>query len=154
MEIFDDDLKQDLINIHVNNYGLTPIAAHILLHIKSDLKGEGVTFDQLREKIDVSKGAISLNLKMLISKGMVIETNKFNERKRYFMINPEYVTMRIRESIEKLENELKTLTRMTDLIIAEKQEDTVFFKRMKIYEKLLNNMLQMLKETILKLETL
>ncbi|MDO5608117.1 MAG: hypothetical protein Q4G08_06650 [Capnocytophaga sp.] len=154
IKLLEDDLMQELVNLNVTNLGLTPIAAQILACIKSDFKNEGVTFDQLQEVLDVSKGSISLNLKTLISKGIILEINKFNDRKRYFVINPEFSINRIREVIEKLEHEIKVFSRVNECANRECDANPDFLKKMKIYKELSDNIIQLLKESLLKLESI
>lgn len=96
----DEVLLQDLVKMYIEHLGFSPISAKICAYLKLDFTQEGVTFDELQEVLDVSKGSISLNLRSLIEKGVVLEINKFDSRKTYFTYNQDYLTIWLKSYIK------------------------------------------------------
>lgn len=150
----DETLLQDLIKLHIGQFRISPIGAKICAYLKLDFSGDGITFDQLQEALDVSKGSISLNLRTLIDKGIVLEINKFNDRKTYFTYNPDYMTIWIRESIQRLEGNLDIIRRVTQLELQSERKSQNFLKKRQLHEELLEKGIQNFKETLSKIEAI
>ncbi|GET44849.1 GbsR/MarR family transcriptional regulator [Capnocytophaga felis] len=146
----DEALIQQLVNVYTNK-GLSPIAAQILTYMKFDFSGEGVTFDQLQEALGVSKGSVSLNLRALIDKGFAIEFNKFNDRKRYFTQNSEYLPGRLKSEIEKLEFEQQTVQKLADLFSKNENTKPEILNTLKVHIELTHKVAEILKESLAKL---
>ncbi|AJH16473.1 transcriptional regulator [Myroides profundi] len=66
---------------------------------------DGVTFDELVEKLNASKSSVSTSLNLLISNNQIEHFNKIDERKRYFRLNPNYMTLRLQIIRDVLERE-------------------------------------------------
>ncbi len=149
----DETLLQDLVKMYINRFGASPIAAKICAYLKLDFSGEGVTFDQLQEALGVSKGSISLNLRTLIDKGIVIEINKFNDRKTYFAYNQDYILTWLKDAIQQMENTLNIVQRVNMLAKKTDNINPKFLKRKQLHEELLEKGVQNFKETLSKIET-
>lgn len=150
----DEKLLQDLVKMYIDGSGFSPVAAKICAYLKFDFAGEGVTFDQLQEVLGVSKGAISLNLRNLIDRGIILEINKFNDRKTYFTYNQNYILLWLKEMVKRLEHNLDVVQRVNEL--AEKDERTPeqFLKKKEIHREFLEKGIARFKETLLKIETI
>lgn len=152
----DQTLLQDLIKLHTSQFRMSPIGAKICAYLKLDFSGEGVTFDQLQEALDVSKGSISLNLRVLIDKGIVLEINKFNDRKTYFSYNPDYIIIWIKESIQRLESNLEIIRRVTELesqkCLKTEEKSQKCLKKRQLHEELIEKGIQNFKEALSKIE--
>lgn len=152
MKNIDQELLQDLIKMYITKFGYTPIAAKICAYLKFDFTGNGVTFDQLQEALSVSKGSISLNLKMLIDKGIVIEINKFNDRKTYFAYNHDYMLTWLKESMQQMEHTLDVVRRVNTLAQKDENHNPKIVKRKQIHEEFLEKGIQHFKEILSKIE--
>lgn len=87
-----------------NHDGLSPLSARIFsLLVLSD--GEGVTFEEFVERLEASKSSISTNLQLLQYSGSVTYCTKPGDRKRYFKIAPDQLSLRLDKKIEMWEKE-------------------------------------------------
>lgn len=150
----DETLLQDLIKLHIGQFRISPIGAKICAYLKLDFSGDGITFDQLQEALDVSKSSISLNLRTLIDKGIVLEINKFNDRKTYFTYNPDYMTIWIKESIQRLEGNLDIIRRVTQLELQSERKSQNCLKKRQLHEELIEKGIRNFKETLSKIEAI
>lgn len=150
----DEVLLQDLVKMYIEHLGFSPISAKICAYLKLDFTQEGVTFDELQEVLDVSKGSISLNLRSLIEKGVVLEINKFDSRKTYFTYNQDYLTIWLKSYIKQLERRLDIIERLNQ--VAEKSGvscDKYLIKN-ELHQELLRKGIEEFKETLLKVESI
>ncbi|MDO4230114.1 MAG: hypothetical protein Q4C98_09885 [Capnocytophaga sp.] len=154
IENIDEALLQDLVQMYIDQFGYSPIAAKICAYLKLDFTKEGVTFDQLQEALGVSKGSISLNLRSLIDKGAVLEFNKFDDRKTYFAYNQDYMTFWLKDYIRKLEKRLDILQRLQTSAIASHLECDKYLKKSELHQELLRKGIENFKETLSKVESI
>lgn len=154
MKDIDDNLLQDLVQMHIDHFGLSPISAKICAYLKLDFSQKGITFDQLQEALGVSKGSISLNLRSLIDKGAVLEINKFDGRKSYFVFNPDYMTTWLKDYVKKLENRLGILERLHNAAKESCPECNNYLKKNELHRSLLQKGIENFKETLLKIESI
>lgn len=82
-----------------NNYRLAPVAARIFSYIV--LQGRsGTSFDDLVTNLGASKSTISSHLNHLQALKKIVYFTKPGDRKKYFMINEDTITMSIDEMID------------------------------------------------------
>ncbi|CEN44586.1 DNA-binding protein [Capnocytophaga canis] len=148
----DHTLLQDLITLYTNHFGLSPIMAKICAYLKLDFEGNGATFDQLQQALGVSKGSISMNLRKLIDKGIILEINKFNERKTYFVYNQDYIILWLKQSIERMEYTLSVVQRVNNLSKKHPNTPKTLLKRKQIHQEFLQQGIEAFKETLFKIE--
>lgn len=85
---------------------LAPLAGRILSTLV--LTGQhGVTFDELVNNLNASKSTISTHLENLKSSRKIEYFTKPGDRKRYFVINPNFITEVINETVSAWESEEK-----------------------------------------------
>ncbi|MEK6450962.1 MULTISPECIES: GbsR/MarR family transcriptional regulator [unclassified Myroides] len=89
------DLFQDYCAHHELVYHFSPLTAQIYTYIMFNNNRDGVTFDELVEKLNASKSSVSTSLNLLISNNQIEHFNKIDERKRFFRLNPNYITIRL-----------------------------------------------------------
>ncbi|GIZ15969.1 GbsR/MarR family transcriptional regulator [Capnocytophaga catalasegens] len=152
IDTIDQKLLQDLINMYIKYAGFSPIAAKICAYLKFDFSGEGVTFDQLIEALGVSKGSVSLNLRQLIDKEIIVEIKKFDNRKTYYTYNHNYILLWFEEMIKKLEYMSDISNRITEMAQIEGKIDerTLHIKR--IHQSFLEESIIRFKRTLTKIE--
>lgn len=152
IENIDQKLLQDLINMYVKYAGLSPIAAKICAYLKFDFSGEGFTFDQIKDILGVSKGSVSLNLRYLIEKGIIIEIKKFDDRKTYYAHNHNYLVLWLKELVEKTENMVDLSGRITQLAQSEGKIDERTLAMSSIHQEFLRESIDRFKKTLIKIE--
>lgn len=99
------DLFQDCCAHHELVHHFSPLTAQIYTYIMFNNNRDGVTFDELVEKLNASKSSVSTSLNLLISNNQIEHFNKIDERKRYFRLNPNYMTLRLQIIRDVLERE-------------------------------------------------
>lgn len=148
------DLFQDYTAHHEMVYHLSPLTAQIYTFILFRDARNGVTFDEIVEILKSSKSSVSTSLNLLLSQNLIEHFNKINERKRYFRVNPNFVTERLEKIREVLVKEHILTTKMKQL--AEKgvievnnchDKIDVFIKHLDISEKHLLKTIENLKNT-------
>lgn len=83
---------------------MSPLSARIFsVLVLSDF--EGVTFEEFVERLEASKSSISTNLQLLQGSGTVIYRTKPGDRKRYFKIAPDQLSLRLDKKIDTWEKE-------------------------------------------------
>lgn len=100
------ELFQDYCTHHETVYHYSPLTSKIYTLLLFTSSSEGVTFDEIVEKLNASKSSVSNSLNILVNSNQVEHFNKIDERKRYFRVNPEYLTNRLYAIKEGLEKEL------------------------------------------------
>ena len=148
------DLKllQGLINIYIKHAGFSPISAKICAYLKFDFSDEGVTFDQIKDVLGVSKGSVSLNLRQLIEKKIIIETKKFDDRKTYYSYNHNYLLLWLKEMIIKLEDMNDIGSRIIKLAQSEGKIDERTLSISNIHQEFLKESIERFKKTLTKIE--
>ncbi|WP_029038091.1 GbsR/MarR family transcriptional regulator [Salinimicrobium xinjiangense] len=99
------DLIEEL-GVHMEGDNLAPLAARILSTLILSGK-KGVTFDELVKELQAGKSTISTHLDHLQNTNRVRYFTKSGDRKRYFIIDPDFIVNVIDEMINKWENEKK-----------------------------------------------
>lgn len=101
--------KRNLIEelgVHLEGDNLAPLAARIVSTLILSGK-KGVTFDELVNELQAGKSSISTHLDQLQNTNRVKYFTKPGDRKRYFVIDPNFILNIIDEMINKWEKERK-----------------------------------------------
>ncbi len=90
---------------------ISPLAARIyaLLTLSSY---EGLSFEEIREKIGSSKSSTSVNLNVLTQLKQIEYFTKSGDRKRYFRIAKYFQLITLESTYESLENEFKLVEKI------------------------------------------
>ena len=150
----DEILYQKLVGFFIDIYHLPPLSAKIYAYLTFDFCNAGVTFDELIDILKASKSSISSNLNLLQSNGYIIAINKIDERKRFFIINPDYVTIRFDGLIEKLEKEKDIVNDIRKFRSEKctKGDSTLYNEKVNIYISLLEKNIENFTKTLQKLK--
>ncbi len=79
---------------------------------------KGLSFDDIQDTLELSKGAVSLGLSLLTGIGRLEDFKKFNERKRYFRIP---LNSSLKEHIEDALEMFVDFKNLVSELIADKQ---------------------------------
>ena len=150
----DKVLYQKLVGFYSDNYHLPPLAARIYAYLTFDFDNAGVTFDEFVEVLKASKSSVSSNLQLLQTNGYLKVINKIDERKRFFILNPDYVTIRFNNLIENLEKEKENLESLKDFRRTQEPNENSenYITKLNIYISLLKTNIENLSETLQKLK--
>ena len=149
----DENLYHKLVNFYTDNYHLPPLASKIYAYLTFDFDNAGVTFDEFVEVFKASKSSVSSNLQLLQTSKFIISMNKIDERKRFFIINPDYVKIRFNSLISKLEKE-KDILEHLKLFRLDNEEDEnskIYISKLDNYLSLLDTNIENFSETLNKL---
>ncbi|MGS0748761.1 GbsR/MarR family transcriptional regulator [Halpernia sp. GG3] len=105
----DDQIFHKLVHFSSTHYHLTPLAAKIYAYLTFDFEMNGVTFEELVDDLKASKSSVSCSLDLLLKGNHIAVLNKIDERKRFFILNPDYVKIRFSKLIDRLEKEVDIL---------------------------------------------
>ncbi len=94
------------LGVHMEGDNLAPLAARIISTLILSGK-KGVTFDELVKELQAGKSTISTHLEHLQNTNRVKYFTKTGDRKRYFIIDPDFILNMMDEMINKWENEKK-----------------------------------------------
>lgn len=149
----DETLYQKLVRFYGDSYHLPPLAAKIYAYLTFDFDNEGVTFDEFLEIMKASKSSVSSNLNLLQSSGYISVLNKMDERKRFFIINPDYVNIRFDCLKNKFEKEMDILEGLkTFRQTSETNENSEsYISKLDIYISLLKTNIENFSQTLKKL---
>lgn len=117
------ELIEKLANIHEVG-GLQPAMAKILalLTVSDDVE---LTFDQVRETLDLSKSAVSQALNQLILTKKITYKSKIGDRKRYFQLS----MVDLEAQVTELANSLLPQVKVYNEIIAIRPSSTKEFNK-------------------------
>lgn len=146
------DFFQDFSSHHETMYNFPPLTSKIYTYIMCNNFREGVTFDEIVEKLNASKSSVSNSLNLLINNNQIEHFSKIDERRRFFRLNPEYLSIRLNVIRDTLEKEKSLTLRMQELKTKNGLELIKCTKRMHIYIEHLENATHSLTETIEKLK--
>ncbi|UVD78246.1 MULTISPECIES: transcriptional regulator [Myroides] len=114
---------------------------------------DGVTFDELVEKLNASKSSVSNSLNLLISNNQIEHFNKIDERKRFFRLNPNFMTTRLQLIRDLLEREHNLSLRLENFVTTGEINAQNCEMKMKLYIDHLEKSKKHLTETIEKLKS-
>lgn len=137
-----------MVRLYSKTFDLPPLAAKIYAYLIFDFDRHGLAFDDLVEALSASKSSVSTNLNLLLSNNLVQDINKLEERKRYFVVNDNFIKLRFGEIVSRLKEELnivKALDRFN-----ENRSNSVK-ERNKIYQDLLEKNIDNIEQSLSKL---
>ncbi len=141
----DENIFQDLVRIYIDQHGLAPLAAKIYAYLVFDFQKQGVTFDDFVEIFSSSKSSVSSSLHHLINNGFIKDINRIDERRRYFVLNDEYMRTHFEVIIMKLEKELEITRSLKEFY---ENQSGNRKSNLDVYIKLLTNNITNIKESI------
>ncbi|MBW8360719.1 MAG: transcriptional regulator [Kaistella sp.] len=144
----DQDTFQDLVKFYGETFNLPPLAAKIYAYLIFDFDKNGICFEEFVEILAASKSSVSANLNLLLNANLITDFNKIDERKRYFLINENYIVLRFEEIIEKMKREIQILDKLNSFRKTKSAETN---PRFEIYKSLLNKNIVNIQDTLLKL---
>lgn len=151
----DQEAFQEMIQFYGNIYHLPPLASKIFSYMVFDFEKRGVTFDELLEFFAVSKSSISSSISLLVEKGLIINIQKSEERKRYYHVNPNSSKIRFEEILKRLEQESLIVDKLKSF--KDKHNKAANCKEYTqhyiIYKNFLEKGIENFKDTLTKLST-
>ena len=146
----DAEIYQELIDFYGGVFSLTPLSAKIYAYLAFDFEKNGLTFDDLVDTFCASKSSVSSSVNFLLNANLIKTINKIDERKRYFIINNDFVKIRFEEIANRMKQEIKILDQLNDHREQEK-ENINQSERYKIYKSLLEKNIENIENTLNKL---
>ena len=144
------EIYQELIDFYGGVFSLTPLSAKIYAYLAFDFEKNGLAFDELVETFCASKSSISANINFLLNANLIKTVNKIDERKRYFVLNDDFVKFRFEEIVNRLKREIKILDQLNKY--RESQlESSQLSERYSIYRSLLEKNIENIENTLNKL---
>ena len=144
------EIYQKLIDFYGDLFNLSPLSAKIYAYFIFDFEKNGLTFDDLVETFCASKSSVSSSVNFLLNANLIKTINKIDERKRYFIINEDFVKIRFEEIVNRMKREIKILDQLNDHREQEK-ENINQSERYKIYKSLLEKNIENIENTLNKL---
>ena len=154
-----EEIKVELIEEFTNHFlettKLPPLASKLFAYILVNKNLEGYTFDELVEIFNVSKSSISSSLNLLIKYDYIGQYSKIGERKRRYRLTPQQLPLRLK----KIKNELSKEKYLSEKLFIFREElkdcpENVHKEKAEIYMNHLENAIQLIENTIQKLEKL
>ncbi len=146
----DAEIYQELIDFYGGIFSLPPLSAKIYAYLIFDFDKKGHTFDDLVETFCASKSSVSSSVNFLLNANLIKTINKIDERKRYFIINDDFVKIRFEEIVNRMKREIKILDQLNKYREQEK-ENINQSERYKIYKSLLEKNIENIENTLKKL---
>ena len=140
----DQHIFQDLVTFYSETFHLPPLAAKIYAYLLFDFEKKGISFDEFVEIFSASKSSVSSNISILLTMQLIQDFNKINERKRYFVVNDNFLKMRYTQIIERLSKELEILDS-----IQEFRGETD--EKYRVYKELMTTNINNIKNSLSKL---
>lgn len=147
------DLFQDFCAHHEVVYHFSPLTAQIYTYIMFNNNRDGVTFDELVERLSASKSSVSTSLNLLISNNQIEHFNKIDERKRFFRLNSNFITTRLELIKNMLDRESALTLKLRGYVEEELINTSNCQVKMKLYIDHLENSKIQLTNTIEKLKS-
>ncbi|KIA84973.1 transcriptional regulator [Kaistella solincola] len=144
----DKELFREMVKFYGDAYHLPPLAAKIYAYLVFDFERKGVSFDEFVEVLAASKSSVSSNLNLLLNLKIIKDFNKIDERKRFFVMNEDFMKIRFEELIEMMQRELLIIDNIKQI------RDTkceVALAKFDIYRNLFEKNISNIKETLKQL---
>lgn len=144
------EIYQELIEFYGTLFNLPPLSAKIYAYLIFDFDKKGHTFDELLEVFCASKSSISSSINFLLNNNLIKTINKIDERKRYFIINDDFVKIRFEEILNRMKKEIsivEKIQKFSEQINQEAEKST----RFKIYREMLEKNRDNIENTLKKL---
>lgn len=146
MEI-DRDIFQELVKFYAEIYSLPPLSAKIYSYLIFDFEQRGVCFDELVATLQASKSSVSSNLQLLLAANLIKDFSPISERKRFFVINEDYIKFRFEEIIRKMTTEIRILDKLHAF---RESNDADYHEKFEIYRSLLHKNIENIQEMLIK----
>ncbi|WP_304343687.1 GbsR/MarR family transcriptional regulator [Chryseobacterium koreense] len=144
----DSSIFQDLVKFYGEAFHLPPLSAKIYAYLIFDFERKGICFDQFVEIFHASKSSVSSNLQHLLTSNLIKDFTPIDSRKRYFVINPNYIKIRFQEIMQKMANEIEILDKLHQF---RNSDDENYNEKFEIYKSLLHKNIDNIQETLTKL---
>lgn len=141
----DKEIFREMVKFYGEAFHLPPLAAKIYAYLIFDFDRKGVSFDAFVDIFAASKSSVSSNLNLLINLNIINDFNKIDERKRFFVMNENYMKIRFQEIIEKMDRELVILENIKKF---RNTKCNVALQKFDIYTNLFNKNISNIKETL------
>ena len=141
----DKEIFSEMVNFYGDVFHIPPLAAKIYAYLIFDFERKGVCFDKFVDVFSASKSSVSSNLNLLLNLNIINDFNKIDERKRFFVMNENFMKIRFEEIIEKMERELSILHNLKDF---RNTSDESALRKFEIYTRLFNKNISNIKETL------
>ena len=142
------EIFTEVVRFYGDVFHLPPLAAKIYAYLIFDFGREGVFFDEFVEVFSASKSAVSSNLNLLLNLKIITDFNKIDERKRFFVMNENYMKIRFEEIIQKMEREL---TILENLKTFRNSPDAEVNRKFDIYTGLFQKNIENIRESLIQL---
>lgn len=144
----DENIYQDLQRFYGCIFNLPPLAARIYAYLMFDFEKKGLTFEDFVEVFSVSKSSVSENINLLLKLNLIKNSELYNERKRHFIINGDFVKIRFLEIVEKMRSEIEILDRLHGY---RNNRDENLNEKYSIYRSLLSKNIENIQDSLRKL---
>ena len=144
------EIYQELIEFYGNLFNLPPLSAKIYAYLIFDFDKKGHTFDELLEVFCASKSSISSSINFLLNNNLIKTINKIDERKRYFIINDDFVKIRFEEILNRMKKEISIMEKIQKFI-GEINTEIEKSTRFEIYKGMLEKNRDNIENTLNKL---
>lgn len=142
----DRELFREMVKFYGSAYQLPPLAAKIYAYLIFDFERKGVSFDEFVEVFSASKSSVSSNLNLLLGLKIIGDYTRIDQRKRFFVMNEQYMRIRFEEIIAKMERELAILDRLKEFRQTSTSEDMTKFELYRnLFSKNISNVREMLE---------
>ena len=144
------EIYQELIEFYGTLFNLPPLSAKIYAYLIFDFDKKGHTFDEFLEVFCASKSSISSSINFLLNNNLIKTINKIDERKRYFIINDDFVKIRFEEILNRMKKEIsivEKIQKFSEQINQEAEKST----RFEIYREMLEKNRDNIENTLKKL---
>lgn len=144
----DENIFRDLQRFYGCIFNLPPLAARIYAYLMFDFEKKGLTFEDFVEVFSVSKSSVSENINLLLKLNLIKNSELYNERKRHFIINGDFVKIRFQEIVEKMQSEIEILDRLHGY---RNSRDENLNEKYSIYRSLLSKNIENIQDSLRKL---
>lgn len=142
-----EELFQDLTKFYIETFSLSPLAAKIYAYLRFDFENRGICFDELVNVFQASKSSVSSSLNILLSNNFIKDINRIDERRRYFVMNQDYVKIRFEGIVKRLRKEIEIIDKLSEY---REDQNAALDNRIKIYRSLLNENITTIENTLNK----
>lgn len=150
-----NQLCEELTAHYKETYRLPPLASKVFSFFMLDTSKSEFTFDELVEKFQVSKSSMSNSLNLLTQYNFISQVNKIGDRKTYYKITPQHLSIRLKKIKRNLEQEKILTEKLMQFHTKENDHlNSLSIEKVNIYTKHLENSIEGLSSTIEKIEKL
>ncbi len=144
----DKEVFRELVKFYGEAFNLPPLAAKIYAYLIFDFNRKGVAFDEFVDVFAVSKSSVSSNINLLLNLNLIRDFNKIDERKRFFVVNQNYMKIRFQEILARMKKELSLMDQLRVIAAAQDQPPE---EKHNICREFFTENIKSLQETIDKL---